>query len=352
MRLPLINLKNYIKENLFDNPVNNKLLIAFKQEYNIRNNFNNINKEYINEKYGSYNGQLKLCKEFADMFMYDFDHSIDDKDFVYKLTKDELQKRYKNLFFKELDIYCNSDCQTGYETKKSEFNNKTLQFDLIVIYININDYHTEEDVTTCLMHEITHAWDDLNRKLNKTDDLLYINSHGYKDVIKKFNSKDFMEQFVANIIYSFSPIEKNAYISELSAVLHNIRDKNKVTSYADAMNHFKKSDCWKRFYTLKDYFENIILKDEKELTKFCIIYNKLNKSDLTEQKIIKQVKYNIDKTFNKILTVIPKIYYDFVSNKDKELNESTKEIRNPISEARYNRLNEIFHSNYSIISLN
>lgn len=348
MRLPLINLKDYIKEDLFDNPLNNILFKSFKQEYNIRNNFNNINKEYIHEKYGSYNGQLKLCKEFADMFMYDLDHSVTDKDFVYKLTKDELKTRYKNLFFEELDIYCNKDCQTGYELQKSIFNSKTLQFDLIVIYININDYHTEADVTTCLMHELTHAWDDLNRKLNKANDLLYINNHGYKDVIKKFNSQNFMEQFVANIIYSFSPIEKNAYISELSAVLHNIKDKSKITNYVDAMEHFKKSDCWKRFYTLKDYFENIILKDESELTKFCIIYNKLNKSNLSEQKIVKQVKYNIDKTFNKILTVIPKIYYDFVSDNNKELDESLIETHSPISEARYNRLKKIFHSNYSV----
>lgn len=348
MRLPLINLKDYIKEDLFDNPLNNILFKSFKQEYNIRNNFNNINKESIHEKYGSYNGQLKLCKEFADMFMYDLDHSITDNDFVYQLTKDELKKRYKNLFFEELDIYCNKDCQTGYELQKSIFNSKTLQFDLIVIYININDYHTEADVTTCLMHELTHAWDDLNRKLNKANDLLYINNHGYKDVIKKFNSKNFMEQFVANIIYSFSPIEKNAYISELSAVLHNIKDKSKITNYVDAMEHFKKSDCWKRFYTLKDYFENIILKDESELTKFCIIYNKLNKSNLSEQKIVKQVKYNIDKTFNKILTVIPKIYYDFASDNDKELNESAGEThRNPISEAKYNRLKKIFHANFN-----
>ena len=348
MRLPLINLKDYIKEDLFDNPLNNILFKSFKQEYNIRNNFNNINKESIHEKYGSYNGQLKLCKEFADMFMYDLDHSITDNDFVYQLTKDELKKRYKNLFFEELDIYCNKDCQTGYELQKSIFNSKTLQFDLIVIYININDYHTEADVTTCLMHELAHAWDDLNRKLNKANDLLYINNHGYKDVIKKFNSKNFMEQFVANIIYSFSPIEKNAYISELSAVLHNIKDKSKITNYVDAMEHFKKSDCWKRFYTLKDYFENIILKDESELTKFCIIYNKLNKSNLSEQKIVKQVKYNIDKTFNKILTVIPKIYYDFASDNDKELNESAGEThRNPISEAKYNRLKKIFHANFN-----
>lgn len=338
MRLPLVNLKDYIKEELFDNPLNDKLFLSFKQEYNIRNN--------INEKYGSYNGQLKLCKEFAEMFMYDFNHSIGDKNFVYKLAKDSLSERYENLFFEELDIYCNKDCQTGYESSKSVFNNKTLQFDLIVIYINIKDYCSEKDVTTCMVHELTHAWDDLNRKLNKTDDLLYINNHGYKDVIKKFNSQNFMEQFVANIIYSFSPIEKNAYISELSAVLHNIKDKSSVSNYADAMKHFKQSDCWKRFYTLKDYFENIILKDEKSLSKFCIIYNKLNKSDLTEQKIIKQVKYNIDKTFNKILTVIPKIYYDFASDKDKDIEESVqnKQYNTTISASKYNKLKAIFHS--------
>lgn len=99
---------------------------------------------------------------------------------------------------------------------------------------------------------------------------------------------------------------------------------------------------FERFSALKNYLYEEILPHEGKITTFCISFNKLNNTNLSEQKIIKHVKHIIDKTFNKILTVIPKIYYDFVSDNDKELDESTVEIQyNSISEARYNGLKNI-----------
>ena len=135
----------------------------------LRENFNKIylnNNIYIIERYGSYDGQLKFCKEFADVVIEDMKSSdkLTDFNIKYNLTRDILKVRYKNLFFKEIDIIiCNNKCQTGYSLKESVFNNKTLEFDKVVIYINIKTYNNKKDITIALTHELTHTWDDLKR---------------------------------------------------------------------------------------------------------------------------------------------------------------------------------------------
>lgn len=357
MRLPLITLNEWVQKfKYLDDTDINRLFKSFEQEFMLQEDFNKIylnNNIYIIERYGSYNCQLKFCKEFADVVIEDMNisNNLSDFNIKYNLTRDILKVRYKNLFFKEIDIICNSECQTGYSFKESVFNNKTMEFDKVVIYINIKIYNSKKDITISLMHELTHVWDDLKRhqqpKLVKT--LADIHTQWYKNIIKKFNSNNGMDKYVAQLIYTFSKIERNAYISELTAVFKT-DVHNKKLSYTEAFETFKNSEAFERFSALKNYLYDEILLHEGKITTFCIAFNKLKKTNWSEQKIIKYVKHIIDKTFNKILTVIPKIYYDFVSDNDKELDESVTENYNHISEVKYNRLKKIFHSNCSVNS--
>ena len=355
MRLPLITLNEWIQKfKYFDDTNINRLFKAFEQEFMLRENFNKIylnNNIYIIERYGSYDGQIKFCKEFADVVVEDMKSTDNLVNFniKYNLTRDVLKVRYKNLFFKEIDIICNNECQTGYALKESVFNNKTLEFDKVVIYINIKTYNNKKDIAIALTHELTHAWDDLKRhqqpKLVKT--LTDIHTQWYKNIIKKFSSSNDMDEYVSQLIYTFSKIERNAYISELTAVFKTDIN-NKKLSYTDAFEIFRNSESFERFSALKDYLYENILPYEDKITTFCISFNKLKNTNWSKQKIIKHVKHIIDKTFNKILTVIPKIYYDFISDNDDDINESIEETNYYISEAKYNRLKKIFHANFSL----
>ena len=93
MRLPLVPLSEWVlnRQNEFEL----KLFESFRQEFNIRDNeeFN------ICERYGSYDGQMKFCRDFATMLSEDIQDNLNMTDFRYDLNKEEIKDYYKGLFF-------------------------------------------------------------------------------------------------------------------------------------------------------------------------------------------------------------------------------------------------------------
>lgn len=331
MRLPLVPLSEWVlnRQNEFEL----KLFESFRQEFNIRDNeeFN------IYERYGSYDGQMKFCRDFATMLSEDIQSNLDMDDFRYTLNKEEIKDYYKGLFFDNIHLICNKTCQTGYQARKSEYNPKTLTFKDVYIYINIKEYNKEKDITVVLTHELTHAYDDWNRHSKEgVETLLDIEKNkGYDKLVDKIKSNDFNEKIASEMIYTFTSIEKNAYMSELTAEIESIGEKIKDYTYMDALKIFKNSDTWKRFNQFKEYF---MLMNEEEKKVLCDVYREIKKSSKTDNKILKQLKYDIQETFDKMCTIIPKIYYYY---KEKHSNKEIKKEK--ISESRLNRIKKRFN---------
>lgn len=340
MRTPIISLKKYVDE-MNNTSFCHELFIAFQQEFMIRNYINECNE--ILEKYGVYDGQIKFCKELAEFIVENVnDNNDDNQDFF--IDKEDLDTLYKGIFFKKLHIIANKDCITGYEASKSHLDTKTMLFDVVTIYINLNDYKSTQDMIVVLTHEVTHAYDNWNRSQKKNVDTLVdiSNNKGYKEVVQTMmNAKNFEEKFCAEVIYTFTSIEKNAYLSELGVELEKdkVWTKSNVKSYLDALHLFQKSDAWKRFYVLKIGFE-IMKDDEKKI--FCDVYRRIKKVNWTDNKILKFVKDKIDKTFNKMLTNIPKLYYDFITKNVEEVKESKIDnINLVLGKRKYEKLKRI-----------
>ena len=137
------------------------------------------------------------------------------------------------------------------------------------------------------------------------------------------------------MIYTFTSIEKNAYMSELTAEIESIGEKIKDYTYMDALKIFKNSDTWKRFNQFKEYF---MLMNEEEKKVLCDVYREIKKSSKTDNKILKQLKYDIQETFDKMCTIIPKIYYYY---KEKHSNKEIKKEK--VSESRLNRIKKRFN---------
>ena len=103
----------------------------------------------------------------------------------------------------------------------------------------------------------------------------------------------------------------------------------------DALKIFKNSDTWKRFNQFKEYF---MLMNEEEKKVLCDVYREIKKSSKTDNKILKQLKYDIQETFDKMCTIIPKIYYYY---KEKHSNKEIKKEK--VSESRLNRIKKRFN---------
>lgn len=335
MRLPLVSLSEWVSNRQDEFELS--LFESFRQEFNIRDNeeFN------IYERYGSYDGQMKFCREFAIMLSEDIADNLSADDFRYNLNKENIKEHYKGLFFDNIHLICNTTCQTGYQARKSEYNPKTLTFKDVYIYINIKEYNKEKDIIVALTHELTHAYDDWNRHSKKgVETLLDIEKNkGYDKLVDKAKSSDFNEKLAAQIIYTFTPIEKNAYMSELTGEIESIGEKIKDYTYMDALKVFKESDTWKRFYQCKEYF---LWMNDKEKKALCDVYREIKKSSATDNKILKQLKHDIQDTFDKMCTIIPKIYYYY---KEKYADKEVKKEKR-VSESRLNRIKKSFNIDY------
>ena len=80
--------------------------------------------------------------------------------------------------------------------------------------------------------------------------------------------------------------------------------------------------------------------DKKKI--FCDVYRRIKKVNWTNNKILKFVKDKIDKTFNKMLTNIPKLYYDFISKNGEEVKENKIDnINLVLGKRKYEKLNRI-----------
>lgn len=306
----MIPLKKFIENNItiLDN---NLLEKHFKLEFDIRNQLN-YSLLKIDEKYGSYNGQVDLCLEISKQLYKDIQDNkseINNLNFKlkYELDKNDLEEYFDTIFYKSLIIICGHSI-SGYQHKKSHYIEDEKVFDQVVIYLDINECKkTYKDIVSILTHELTHAWDNYstyfkNEKL-KLSDLIDKKYNELSKLVKENN----IQSICKTILYLISNIENKAYISEINTVLD--KEEEVISSYEKALELFKKTDVYKNYFGYRELLNK--LEDQEDIDEFTNYYNKVNNSKYTFNKIKKKLLSQLDKIIDKILTNIPKIYYDY-----------------------------------------
>lgn len=277
----------------------------FYQEFGINESIYDIN-----EKYGVYNGQVDFVVQIADYIEKNLFLTSNDELEIEILGDDLVDEKFENVFFDKLIIkYQKGIRHSGYVSLNDNFNEKTKRLNKVIIYLNDTDIKRNYNNTiSTLIHELTHAWEDYNRNItnNLTLNDLISQKFGYKENIKQDNSDNFYKTLAKQIEYYLSKFEINAFLSELSVSLH--KNRKKIHGYSDALNLFKKDDTWKTYETLYNTINNF---SEIELSKFTMTYNSINKTSFTENKLLKKLNNRFEKVFRKVLTNVPKIYYDY-----------------------------------------
>ena len=192
--------------------------------------------------------------------------------------------------------------------ENDKLNKKTKRLNKVIIYLNDTDIKRNYNNTiSTLIHELTHAWEDYNRNItnNLTLNDLISQKFGYKENIKQDNSDNFYKTLAKQIEYYLSKFEVNAFLSELSTSLY--KNKKKIDNYSDAINIFKSDETWISYITLYKELNGL---SEIKLSKFTMFYNDINKTNFTENKLLKKLNNRFEKVFRKVLTNAPKIYYD------------------------------------------
>lgn len=307
-------LKDYILLELnTNNSINDELSLHFYAEFVLNESFK---QSYfsINEKHGSYIGQKELIIDLAKEIYKTVSNNDPQDVFIY--YEDDLSK-YSNIFFDMLSIQITNN-DTCYKPNLSRYDSDQKKFNKVVIYIKGDDCKNYRNIASALMHELLHAWENYQRYLTNAvpnlKELTGITSRYAKTLLNK--GSNYTKDICKEILNNLASWEKNAYINELSIELQKHQfDINAFNTtneaYKAAVELFKNSDTWIRYYTLWEYLHKLKTDYFGEQDDFVEEYNSINNDKLTFNKIYKKLDDAFLKIFKRIETNIPKIFYDY-----------------------------------------
>ena len=301
-------MKKFSQYNQFVNysHINNSALrrhfiLEFLLRDNIRNDFN-----HINEAFGVYDGQVKFITDLCKHIIYAVNQ--DDSAYMFELNKKDLDE-YENVFFNHITIKYKRNVATGYIPRDNYDENTKLMKD-IEIHVDRNEYPEYDSLVTCICHEMTHAFNAYNSYVkNAKSTLLDISQeHSYMRTLKISSSPPVM--ICRRICNNIRKAEQNAYISELNTALET---HDEISNFSDALEIFKQTNVWKQYLAFVEYIDVLINKgvSDNHINAFCDEYNDINNTTFTNEKVLNRLKQKLQNIFDKMNTLIPKIYYDF-----------------------------------------
>lgn len=260
----------------------------------------------LNESYGVFDGCYELAKEIYNN--------------IKEMSLKSGESRVLNLHIKnckwietfEIMVYYNENSNTGaaYNTSSQIVKsvNNTRKYLPLKISVNL----ASNNIVINLMHELTHAYEDYNRKINDkpsiTDKALENGYYFNKSVGNYENEK----KYISYILYYLNDFEINAHLSQLKGELQNCGVY--FISIEQIIDFLKRTDVYKRYDRIKEYidfFSNI--SDEKSQSIVLSWVSDL--SNLKFRTYRNFVNY-INKKYNKIERhmnrFIPKIAYEYL----------------------------------------
>lgn len=309
-------LKEYI--NISRINIKDSLDLHFYAEFILNESFK---KTYFNihEKYGSYIGQKELIIDLAKEIWFTISNHEPENEFI--LDRKDLN-HYSNIFFNKLIIQL-GNIGSSYVISSSKFDNKTKLFDMVRIDIDYNEIQSYNDVCSILMHELLHAFNEymgyMTNSKYKLNDLVG-NGTPYNKT-RMLNNKVSIENICKRILNNIRKWEQNAYISELSAEL----EKNEFNiskfgttqeAYKEAKKIFMDSDTWFQYSGLWRRL-NTISNNNDEMKEFESVYNEINGTNLSFNKIYRKLDSQFNKILSKMERLVPKLFYDYYNEKYK-----------------------------------
>lgn len=264
--------KSYFKEyDLYDMQILDSCMHSYK--YNYKNNYIGY---IVFESHSIFN----KCREITEFILFVLKNFKLDKDSSIMFLCNDIDE-LKNDYFNTIYVYCsveNKNNKAEYDmTLNNIIDNK---FDYISINIDID--LSEDRLYDKLEHELTHAYEDLQRQLNNADSL-YIKSIKSKYNNLNINDSDSKElKDVKNILYLLDKSEQNGYLAQFDGIL----GKEKFNHIQKAYNKIYKSKLYK---DIKEFSYLVTNKDKETQKLLCNLYRKIYNSSETDNKILKKI---------------------------------------------------------------
>lgn len=194
--------------------------------------------------------------------------------------------------------------------------NDNNKLNLVKIIAFINKKHcNERNVSTLIAHELTHAWEDYQRKI-KGDEPLYDYStrKNYNGVDIQKGDKAWVDE-LRNLIYGLFRTEGNAYIGSVRNDLkydHKEIIDRKKRGVNDFMDLIMFTDAGKHITATKDlvdYFSSQKLPESQKLV--LDKWNEISDYKFDSYKALaRSINFRWQKIYNKFVSVASKAVYD------------------------------------------
>lgn len=260
----------------------------------------------LNESYGVFDGCYELAKQI-------YNH-------LKEMSLKSGESRVLNLDIKnskwidslEIMIYYDENSNTGasYNTSSQivKLVNNRRKYLPLKLSVNL----ASNNIVINLMHELTHAYEDYNRKINDKPSIAdKALENGYY-LNNSVGNYDYDKKYISYILYYLTDFEVNAHLSQLKGELQNC-DKYFV-NIQQIVDFLKKTDVYKRYSLIKSYIDFFShISDEKSQS---IVLSWV--SDLSNLKFstYKNFVNYINKKYNKIERhmnrFIPKMAYEYL----------------------------------------
>lgn len=260
----------------------------------------------LNESYGVFDGCYELAKQ-----IYDNIKNMSLKSGESRVLSFHI-KNCKWIEMFEIMAYYDENSNTGaaYNTSSQIVKsvNNTRKYLPLKLSVNL----ASNNIVINLMHELTHAYEDYNRKINvkpSITDKALDNGYYLNNSVGNYDNE---KKYISYILYYLTDFEVNAHLSQLKGELQNC-DKYFV-NIQQIVDFLRKTDVYKRYSLIKsyiDFFSNI--SDEKSQN---IVLSWV--SDLSNLKFrtYKNFVNYINKKYNEIERhmnrFIPKIAYEYL----------------------------------------
>ena len=272
----------------------------FLNEHNSKLSF-----KELNESYGVFNGCETLAKKIYN-----------------RLRELKLQNGERIIITLELENnqWIDSIDVMAYVDEQSNTGASYISSSELALYGNRNKFSPLEltvnlnskNIVVNLMHELTHAYEDYNRRIKGKKNMIDRALESGYHLNKRVGNYDNEKKYLSFILYYLTDFEINAHLSQLKGELQNCNKH--FYNIQEIVDFLRKTDVYKRYSIIKSYIDFFSsISDEKSQS---IVLSWV--SDLSNLKFraYKNFVNYINEKYNKIERhmnrFIPKIAYEYL----------------------------------------
>ena len=279
-----------------------QFIVEDKFDNYILNDYENLYKCYTNLVFNFIYEELSQLDNFKEIFTL-----------VYKFIKKNIKDNFDNNqqytinvskangFFKYVILKLIHDKGLYASYDKSISNGEK-------IYIELHLPNNWEELTFNIgglfMHELLHAYEDIQRKQNNKPSIFDEIGLEYRNAMFNINHPNENVKQFAVLKYFFNPKERRAYISTLELDIDKVVKNSKASIVnfkpSEILQKLKKDTIWKKYFEFGKFVASINNIEDKDLVNAYYHITKEKKS-VNE---IKEESKNIFEKFNKKFSVV------------------------------------------------